>query len=279
MKMIDFTQAGGFPLTQDELNYLQSAYTECINAVALMGGSSSIPYKISGMVITHPTTGTYDVTDGWFFYNNELIRFVASGITGMLSGNDAFVVINSIGTTLTYNNGSTPTVILDKTASLHALPIATATDTSHFLLSALLPFQLGFGLAGRETGWNVLTVATDVTVGGVSGTLYYKKNWLNNTLHLRGQLGADNAQNFSASPFSAFYSMGTLPAAYLPANTAMFTANYFLSSQIKDDLGVAWIKQLNCTINTTGQIEINWIKPDITVAGYLIGLNVIVPLD
>ena len=67
MKTIDFTKPGGFPLTQDQLNYLQSAYKEAINAVAAMGGSGAVPVIVSGMVVANPSTGDYSITDGWFY--------------------------------------------------------------------------------------------------------------------------------------------------------------------------------------------------------------------
>jgi hypothetical protein len=47
MKTIDFTKPGGFPLTQDQLNYLQSAYIEAINALAAMGGGGTSPSCVS----------------------------------------------------------------------------------------------------------------------------------------------------------------------------------------------------------------------------------------
>ena len=73
--------------------------------------------------------------------------------------------------------------------------------------------------------------------------------------------------------------MGLLPGGYIPANNAYFTAQYFVGGLIKDDLGVAWIKQINCAINPTGQLFINWIRPDISIGGYGIEINSIIPLD
>ncbi len=109
--------------------------------------------------------------------------------------------------------------------------------------------------------------------------MWVKKDLMANTLQIRGLLTAGNAQNFGASPSALFYDMGTLPAGYIPNNEAYFTAQYFISSMIKDDLGIAWIKQINCAINSTGQFYINWIRPDISVGGYAIQFNTVLPLD
>jgi hypothetical protein len=279
MKSIDFTQPGGFPLTQDQLLYLQQAYTESTRALSAMGGDSSTPYIISGMTVTNPATGDYTITDGWFYYNNEMVRCLAGSITGASGPSDAFIVITNTAAPLVYNDGSTPNVVLDQTASLQVLPSGTPTDATHFLLSALRRFGSGFGAANREAAWKTLAISTPAPDGGVTGTVYYKKDHTANTLHIRGLLTAANAQNFAASPGTLFYLMGTLPAAYVPNNTAYFNAQYFVATSVKDDLGVTWIKQINCAANSGGHFYINWIKPDIAVSGYGINFNTIIPLD
>lgn len=279
MKAIDLTRPGGFPLTQDQVNYLQQAYTECINAIALMGGDGTAPITISGMTVTNPATGTYNITNGWFFYNNEMIRFNAGGVTGASGGSDVYAVITASAGTLIFNDGSTPGVILDKVAQLQVLPTGTATDATHFPLSALIPFGRQFGIANREATWHTMAVSTAAAAGGVTGTVYYKKDFTANTLHIRGLLSANNAQNFTASPGTIYSLMGTLPIGYVPNNSAYFFAQYFVASSIKDDLGIAWIKQVNCILNTSGQFLTNWIKPDVSISGYGLNFNAIIPLD
>ncbi len=274
MKAIDFTHPGGFPLTQDELDYLQQAYTECINALGVMGGSG--PALINGMGVT-VASGTTTVADGWFFYNGELIKFNTGSYTTIPSGDVVLVDITPTTASLTYNDGSSFGAVLNKTAALLLGP--TATTATQFPFSALQPFQVVFGQNGRESAWNSLAVSTPVIDGGVTGTIYYKKDLLANTLQIRGFLNANNAQNFAASPAAIFSIMGVLPAGYIPNNTAYFTGYYFISSMIKDDLGISWIKHVNCAVNNTGQVYVNWIRPDITVGGYALDFNTIIPLD
>lgn len=279
MKLIDFTQPGGFPLTQDQLGYLQQAYKESTGALAAMGGDSTIPYKISGMEVTNPSTGSFSATDGWLFYNNEMIRFAGNSVTGASGGFAVYVSITATALPLVYNDGSTPNVVFDKVGSLQVLPVGTPTDATHFPLSDLQRFGVGFGVANRESSWQSLTVSTIVAQGGVSGTIYFKKDYTANTLHLRGSLTAANAQNFTAMPASGFYLMGTLPPGYQPTTNAYFTGQYFVASSVLDDAGVSWIKQVNCVLNLSGQIIVNWIKPAVSVSGYGINFSTIISLD
>ena len=276
MKKIDFTHAGGFPLTQDELDYLQQAYGECINALTAMGSDGSTPMIISGMVQTVPSAGSVAVTDGWLFYGGEMIRFTGGTVTP--AGTDVpLVVITPASTNLTYNDGSSYPAVLNKTATLSSGPILT--DATHFPLSAAQPYQVVFGLGGRESAWNSIGVATSTAVGNVLGTIYYKKNWLNNTLHIRGTLTANAAQNFNPSPTALFYLMATLPAGYIPNSSANFTAYYYAANLFKDDLGIAWVKQLTSLVSTSGQLSINFIKPDVAITAYSVVFNTIIPLD
>ncbi len=274
MKAIDFTHTGGFPLTQNELDYLQQAYTECINAFGAMGGNG--PSLITGMGESF-SLGTTTISDGWFFYNGEMIKFNASSYSALGLGDVVLVTISSATTSLTYNDGSSYGAILNKTATISVGP--PVTSPTQFPLASLLPFQVVFGQAGRESGWSSLAVSTPALSGGVTGTIYYKKDFMANTLQIRGFLTAANAQNFTASPSAIYSLMGTLPTGYIPNNVAYFTSIYFASSMIEDDLGVAWIKQVNCAVNTGGQILINWIRPDVSILGYGLEFNTILPLD
>jgi hypothetical protein len=274
MKAIDFTHPGGFPLTQDQLDYLQQAYTECLNAFAVMGGTG--PVTINGMGVS-VAGGTTTIADGWFFYNDELIKFNAGSYTTVPPGFDVLVDITPTAGTLTYNDGSIFGAVLNKTATIILAP--TAVTATQFPYSMIQPFHIVFGRNGRESTWNSLAVSTPVASGGVTGTIFYKKNFLNNTLQIRGFLTAGNAQNFNASPGALFYSMGALPGIYTPANNTYFTADYFLGSLIKDDLGIGWIKHVSCGVNVGGQFLVNWIRPDIAITGYTINFNTIIPLD
>jgi len=283
MKSIDFTQPGGFPLTQDQLGYLQTAYTECLNALAAVGGSG--PFAINGCVVTKTlvsgTTFNYSVTAGWVYYNSSMIRVPAISLSGIdESVNAAYMLITPTATSLSFYNGSSPNVILDSSISLIAQPIGTHDDSTHFLLSELTSFGVSLGNNNRESTWNTMIVNTPPADGGVTGNIYYKKNFLTNTLQLRGFLSANNAQNFAASPASLYALMGTLPSGYWPVNPSVFfMANKFFATQILDDISVDYIRNVECGLNVAGQLLIRWIRPSISITGYSIEFNTIIPLD
>ncbi len=276
MKTINFTQTGGFPLTQDGLDYMQQAYSEGLLALSQMGSDGSSPVIISGMAITTPAAGTVAVADGWIWYNNEMIQFTGSTVTP--SGTDVpLVAITAGAVPLTYNDGAVHNAMFTKTASLTS---GTAvTDAYHFPLSAAQPFQLVFGRNAREAAWNSIVVNTASSAGSVAGTLYYKKNILTNTLHIRATLTANTAQNFVGAPAAIFTLIATLPTGYLPASSALFTTYYYAPNLFKDDLGVSWVKQLTSAINTSGQMYINFLRPESSVLAYSVVFNTIIPLD
>ena len=231
------------------------------------------------MVSTPGGGGVTNVSDGWLFYNGEMVQFPAQSYPPVGAGNDMYVVITPSATPLNFNDGSTPNVVLDKTGVLNELINSTTTDATHFLLSAMVSFGTGLGLNNRETAWSSLPVSTLPTDGGVTGIIYYKKDFAAKTLRLRGSLAANNAQNFHASPVAIYSLMATLPPGYTPMYDAFFIANFFASGLIKDDLGIAWVKQINCVINTGGQILFNWIKPDAAILAYGVDFNVMISLD
>jgi hypothetical protein len=278
MKNIDFTKPGGFPLTQDQLDYLQQAYTESIKALAQTGGSG--PVVISGCAITRSlVSGTlynYSITSGWIFYHGDMIR-VSSGTLSSVdtSINGAYILLNHTSLALTYNDGSTPNVVNDVTSSLGTLPVGTIDDLDHFSLNSLQPY-------GREPSEGHIAVSTPAPVGGVSGDIYYRKNFLNNTLQIRGLMGAVNAQNFSSAVTMTSYLLGNLPAGYFPKVPAYFAGEIILltGSRIKDDLGISWLDRVVVEIDSSsGGIYAFFKKPEITVTGYPLYFNCLVPLD
>ena len=275
MRSINFTHSGGFPLTQDELDHMQKAYTECINTLGTLGAGSSTPTIISGMAMT--TAGSaVTVTDGWFFYNGSMIKFTGSTVTPT-GTNVPLVIIANNTTSLTYNDGSSFPAVSNVTATLSSGP--AVTSSSQFPYNVAVPYHTQFGLNGRETTWNTLPVGTLASLGGVSGTIYYKKNRITNTLTIQAQLTANNAQNFAASPTAGFAVLGTLPLEYRPSVNTYFITHYYASAMFRDDLGVSWVKQMSSAVNSTGDILVNFIRPEVSVPAYTVVFNALIPLD
>ena len=278
MKTIDFSKPGGIPLTQDLLDYLQTGYKEALAGVAEVGGSG--PIVVSGMEITKTlVSGTiynYSNTDGWVLYNGELIWVSAGGFAGIdESVNALYMQLNRISTPLTYNDGSTPNVVNDVAGSLVAQAIGTADDATHFLLSELQKW-------GREQIEGHIAVSTLAADGGVTGDIYYRKNFLNNTLQLRALLGSSNAQNFVTSSTIHSYVLCTLPEEYRPVSSKVFFTGeikFLFTSRFKDDLGTGWLERIVCALDTAGNVCAYFVKPDISIANYSLEFFVILPLD
>lgn len=162
-KRIDFTQLGGFPLCQDDLKWALDGIYGAIDAIIQAGGDGSTPFAVSGMAVSG---GGNTVADGWFYYNGELVQFTG-GTVSPGGGEVALVLIADTSTTLTFNDGSTPVVVLIKTATLtHA---ATVTDATHFPVSSLIAAGVAAAWANVDNingAWETVAVG----LGGYAGT-------------------------------------------------------------------------------------------------------------
>lgn len=101
-KGFDFSQMGGFPLNQQRLEYMQSAYAGLSDAMVGMIGDNAI---VSGCVVNGNR-----VSDGWVVISGELLPFV--GGTQI-----ATVVVKEIKTNLMFKNGDNKAVQFSKYAT------------------------------------------------------------------------------------------------------------------------------------------------------------------
>jgi hypothetical protein len=143
MKSIDFTQPGGFPLTQERLGYLQDAYTEAIAGLSAVFTNGSVPVLISGMV-TSFSMGMEFISPGYFFYDNKLVRFGGASLGPILVGNAAYVVITETALPLTYNDGSSHNVIIDRVGGIGIFADTTPADATRFPYSSLQRAAVAF---------------------------------------------------------------------------------------------------------------------------------------
>ncbi len=280
MNTIDFSQPGGFPLTQDILSTIQSTYVDGLTGLASVIDDGSTPVIISGMNITHPSGGTA-VSDGWFYYRGQLIQFTSSSL-GVLSGGIVpLVLITNSSNTLTFNNGSTPSVLFTQTAQLIAgTPL---TDATHFVLSDIVPFIIQIGRLGRESSFTSITSTTSAASGGVFWLMEYKKNYITNTVHLRFSGSIAHPENFATSASYAPVNLGTLPSGYRPVSR--FPFRLWIeppgSSRIVQDTGVNYMEEINCWITNGGIIIADFRKSAALSGGTYIQLqsSTIMPLD
>jgi hypothetical protein len=86
------TYPGGFPLNQEELSYMQEAYSESIKALTAVAGEFAI---LSGCEQVDNS-----LNDGWVIVNGELLPFRQSTITN-------YITVVEEKTGLTYETGIT----------------------------------------------------------------------------------------------------------------------------------------------------------------------------
>src|SRR5579859_1769720 len=95
-KKIDFSQLGGFPLTQSAMDFLQHSYNDVLAAVSQVAGDYVI---LSGLTQSSPNV----YTDGWVTYNGNILYFVGGiGQTNVIS--------NTTTQSRTYADGTTKNV-------------------------------------------------------------------------------------------------------------------------------------------------------------------------
>lgn len=210
-KTIDFSQFGGFRLTQEQLAYFQMAWSEPANAIVMRGGNGGVPFVVSGCVLTRTNTGgtnyNYSVTDGWVFYNNEFVR--VRGAVPLFGVDES---INSCyfervpqNQTLTFNDGSTPTVLLDSYMRLVSHANGTADDANKFNCKSLL-----------TSDWQVPVYAGTYTAHG-SSPIKYRLNVYERCVDIKGITNSSSGVGLTGnSP------VFTLPASMWPAETQVY---------------------------------------------------------
>ncbi len=96
-----FNEPDGFPLNQQRLETMQSAYSEIFDGLAAMIGDNVI---VAGCVVAGNT-----VSDGWVVLNGTLYPF-----KGTTAGVQALIMIRDIKTPLTFKNGQRKEVQFNK---------------------------------------------------------------------------------------------------------------------------------------------------------------------
>lgn len=101
-KRIDLTKLGGYPLAQEDLDWLQISYRSALAAMANFIGDKVI---ISGMV-----EAGGDVTAGWISIGGELVPFEA----GTIGGGE--FIIDELITPLVFEDGNSKDVLYERIA-------------------------------------------------------------------------------------------------------------------------------------------------------------------
>jgi microcystin-dependent protein len=100
---IDFTKEGGYPLTQNDMSFLQNSYNLLFGAIARNLGDFLI---MSGVTATAPNT----YSAGWIAINGEILPF-SGGV------NLGDIVVTQTSVTKTFSDGSINQVLFTRVAS------------------------------------------------------------------------------------------------------------------------------------------------------------------
>lgn len=274
-KEYDFTQPGGFPLTQDRLKNMQEATGEAVRALIATAGDTTGPIILSGMITTTPSPGTYAVTDGWFIYNGSIIKFTGGSVTPA-GGEVPLVEITNTANTLVYYNFSEPPVEFINTATVVAG--TTLTDTTHFPLADAVEWGVALGITHRNGGW--IEIETEEPSVFATATVRYKHDRIANTLHIRGNITVGDPH---AAGGSVGISLGAIP--YMPTDFAFLEMlsipNYvhYGGGIVKtyDEIDYLW--SVPIVLNSGGSISAYLIRPDVATAEYRVYFNHVIPLD
>jgi len=285
MKFINWGNLGGYPLAQDDLQYLQKAWDEMIEAIGAMGGSG--PYIVTGCAVSNVLVGgtvyTYTIAAGWVYYEGLLQRVPGNSINVDTSVNAPYLQLSTADTTLPFYNGSTPGVLQDTTGAMVSEVAGTANTATLFALSGLIAYGVSLGIENRPA-WATLAVSSLSAAGGVTGSIYYKKDTIANTLLLRFSLTVNDPYNLVAAPAATAYVIQTMPAGFYNSGHDIdfiigVGAQDGSNNTVKDDAGVSWIRQAQVAISNTGDINIFLMKPAVGCTVYNVYGMVVLPLD
>lgn len=147
-KKIDFSQLGGFPLTQSAMDFLQHSYNDVLAAVSQVAGDFVI---LSGLTQSSPNI----YTDGWVTYNGNILYFV--GGIGQTN-----VVSNTATSSRTYADGTTKNVESTVTVSFttgSGVPFANFVRLNLQLLNTAVTAASAAAAASLTAANNALTAA------------------------------------------------------------------------------------------------------------------------
>lgn len=202
MNRIDFTNLKGFPLCQDDLDFMNQNYLSAFAAIAKLCGSKTILWGVEHI-------GS-NVTDGWISYNGELIQFIGGTYA-------AKVVITETPVPLTFGDNVAHDVIYTKTATCG---VSGAFDYSELvplreLQNVWMPGDLkmknvdatyvaanfngtGYGI-NREVGWRIFSYA----VPGSAGKVFVNLDLLDTDFNIVGNTGGEKAHTLMIAEMPA----------------------------------------------------------------------------
>jgi hypothetical protein len=209
MNKFDFSIAGGFPATQDVLDFLQGAYTESFLAIgkAIAGTASTDMAIISGCAVSGGTT-----SNGYIVANGEILPFVGGNTAATI------VILEATLPGITYQSGITEFPRHQRYAtfgtgsgSIAWMPSNTLGDIS--LISTLLVQKAALDNAMSTIVSLNNSLNNHITTGGHNwAQINNKPILLTSTIYLGDISGSDGYYmvNFPQPISGIYYVVGTL---------------------------------------------------------------------
>lgn len=209
MKRFDFTQIGGFPLTQERLAWMQDSYINAINALSAMAGNTACAVVGVKLVAGDWVMGG-TLSDGWVFHpTSGLMPFVGGAFTPSTMG----VTYTESFAPLTFGNNSTQNVQVTRFATMAP---GAGQDLKNLSTTS---WHSQFGKVARTPP--VTITGSYAQAGGRSLSLTYTKDTIAGIVYVRGSLSFSNAQAIDLNP--TMWQIGTaLPLGFRPQSMVVF---------------------------------------------------------
>jgi hypothetical protein len=257
MERYDFTQPGGFPFDQNILKDMQEQYLTMMQKLCANFGAG--PYIISGMV-----QAGGNISDGWFFYNGDLVSFTGGVIPVPGGGSVVLVQITNDTGTLAFDDGTNPVVKISPRAALTVG--ATVTDATHFPLTSLLTFPSSFATMIKDAEVHHAISAAGATI---TGDIYQRNDFLNKTVRFRGEL--EIHAGIASSGVYNILNTGVTPPSNAPFIGVVDNGIFTIDSSGKD-----YVATVPFYVDAAGNLQASVLK---TGTNYFISINAIIPLD
>lgn len=290
MKRQIFSFNGGFPLTQDRLDWMQQGWEEGFHAMLSPIRADLLGRGIimSGLEVER-TGDEVSIGAGWIACKEagadaKLVRYPGTAsLTVPVSTNQImFSTGGSVFTPLLFNNGSTNNAVADNIAVASSVSLAFSPIPGfQVLYDQMYTYAEALGISSREEEFNELDCTSGDDTFGVGGVLYYKKDVLANTLHINGTINITDPSGIANPPAVEPILLGTIPADYAPTPSIPTS----VLCNIRPGGGGLFRLYLGGVLNhatvqigNDGAVVLLAMRPLDIVTEYAVDVNAIVPL-
>lgn len=206
MQRFDFTETGGFPLTQDRLKWMQDGYISAISAVAGIPGGSD-PVALTGAELTSGSwTGSGTISDGWIWHPlHGIIPFVGGAFTASTQG----ISYQDVTTPLVFENSASKQVQITRMAGI------APGGLGHLRQMSENRWPIAMAASVRKSSW------TSIPSSSGPGELNYIVDEITQVAHLNGWKTINVTSPLFANGSAIAFS---IPAEIAPKTNVRFLA-------------------------------------------------------